>query len=93
MTQARGVVDVMAAEKTRGFLRRVIDLVRDAARRQIERQAARIDPAKLPRNAIERFIPRHHREAILPLAPYHRLGQPAERAQLLRRFLCERRDV
>ena len=57
------------------------------------RYSWRIDPAKLPRNAIERFIPRHHNKAILAFAPYHRLGQPAERAQLLRRFLCERRDV
>ena len=42
MADARGVIDVVGAEEARDFLRDVVDLVRDAARREIERDAARI---------------------------------------------------
>jgi hypothetical protein len=46
MADARGVIDVVRAEEPRRFLRDVVDFVRDAARREIERDPARIGSAK-----------------------------------------------
>ena len=47
VAEARGIVDVIGAEEPRRLLRGVVDLVGDAARRQIERQPIRVDAAKL----------------------------------------------
>ena len=93
MAQARGVVHVRAAVHARGLLRDVVRLVGDAARRQVERGTCRIDGAKVRGGDVERLVPANHAEARLAGAAHHRLRQPPEVAQLLRRQRAERRHV
>ena len=93
VAEPRGVVDVVRAEEARRLLRRVVDLVRDPARGEIERGAPRIGRAQRGADAIERLVPRDDAEAAVAAAAHHRLPEAAERAQIVRRAARERIDV
>ena len=73
-----------AAVHACSLLCHVIRLVGDAARREVERRTRRIDGAKVRGGDVERLVPANHAEAPIARAPYHRLRQPAQVAQLLR---------
>ena len=51
MAEPRRIINVRAAQKARRFLRRIVALVRDAARGQVERGPRGIDDAALRRKA------------------------------------------
>src|SRR6185295_7028574 len=93
VAQARRVVDVVLAEEPRRLLRGVVDLVRDAAGRQIDGEALRIDAAQLAGDAIERLVPRDDPEAAPVALTQERFRQAAERPQLPRCLRREGRDV
>ncbi len=82
VTDAGRVVDVVRPDEPRGLLRRVIDLVRDPARGEIETDAIGSGGADARRDLVECLIPRDARETRLARAPQHRVRQPSELPQL-----------
>ena len=82
----RRIVDVVGADRTRGLLRRVVDLVRDAARGEVERKGIRGRRRPDPRRSGR--APRPTRTRVKPAlagAADHRIRQPAELARARRR--------
>ena len=93
MTQARGVVDVVGPEETGDLLRDVIHLVRDAARREVERDALRITRVDAAGDATERVIPSDRRETTFAVSTNKRAGDAPQFAQLGVGLRFERCDV
>ena len=85
VTEPRGVVDVRAAVRARHLLRDVVDLVRDAAGRQVERRARRIDGAEPGSRDVNRLVPRDRPET--PVA-----ARAARAARAAGRALAGRRS-
>ena len=83
MANARGVIDVVRAEVTRHFLRDVVNLVRDPARGEVERDAARITCANAAGDALVGFAPCDLTKAGRVFLAQHRVRQTTEFAQLL----------
>ncbi len=93
MAHARRVVDVVGAEEPDHLLRGVVHLVGDPARGEIEREAVGRDRTDALGREREGVVPRDPREALLALAPEHRIRQPAELTQLTAVELPQLRDV
>ncbi len=93
VTEPRGVIHVVGPEKACGLLGRVVHLVGDPARRQVERCALRVDRAQTVRDAIECLVPPDDPESALAPPANQRLRQTTKRAQVARRAAGERRDV
>ncbi len=83
MAEARGVVDVVGAEEARRLLRRVVHLVGEAARREIEGHAGWIDVAQFAGDDVERFIPGGNEKTGFTAPADHRFRQPAQLTKLL----------
>ncbi len=83
VTQARRVVDVVGAEEARRLLRRVVHLVGDAARGEIEGDTRRIGRLQLLSDPIERFLPGRDEKPGFATAAQQRLRQASQRAELL----------
>ena len=83
MADARRIVDVVRADDPRHLLRDVVHLVRDAARREVERE--RVGIALRGSGRRSRSSASSHETRVKPrspAAPHHRVRQPAELAQL-----------
>ena len=88
-----GVVHVVGPEEAGHLLRHVVGLVGDAPRRQVERDATRVrrrDPAA---DEVEGRVPADTGEPRLATPSHHGVGEPSERAQVLRGHPFERRAV
>src|SRR6185369_12595546 len=93
VAQARGVVDVVGAHGARCLLGRVVVLVEDPARREVDGEALRGGGADLLRGRAIGLVPGDHAEALLAAPPDHRLGQAPEVAQVARGQALQRGDV
>ncbi len=72
------IVDVRAAVRARSLLGRVVDLVGEAARREIERGARRIDGAEPGSGDVDRLVPGDRPESSVARAAHERDRQAAE---------------
>ena len=76
MAEPRRIINVRAAQKARRFLGRIVALVRDAARGQVERGPRRIDRPQLFRDAIERLVPGRNQKSGLAAPPQYLRASP-----------------
>jgi hypothetical protein len=83
VAEARGIVEVRAAQEPPGLLHRVVDLVGQPTRGQEERHPLRIRRPKAGAQALQRFGPGHARETALPATPHHGPTQTSQGPQRL----------
>ena len=93
MAKAGGVVDVIGAEKTRDFLRHVINFVRHAARGEKEGKSLWIAATNFLSDAVVSFVPRNSAKAFRVFFAKHGVGETAEFSQFGVRKFLERGDV
>ena len=93
MTQPRGVINVVCAEQTRDFLRDVVNLVCDAARRYEECEPAGIRSAYFFSDTLIRFIPRNSTKPRVTFFADHGAGKTPEFPELRVVQRLERRNI